>query len=145
MRKFSIERYAELKCEANGNPQPTYNWYTVSIGSKIDSTGRTTTWINRTLINATADNQGRISISAGSLVIHAPDSSTDSQLFQCEAKNSQGSILSRAVRIVFGQLETPQKQPRNERKVLAHKSETLPCDPPAHSPPDSKLSCQQVK
>ncbi|KAA0200129.1 Contactin/TAG-1 cell adhesion molecule [Fasciolopsis buskii] len=139
VRKFSIERYAELKCEANGNPQPTYNWYTVSIGSKIDSTGRTTTWINRTLINATADNQGRISISAGSLVIHAPDSSTDSQLFQCEAKNSQGSILSRAVRIVFGQLETPQKQPRNERKVLAHKSETLPCDPPAHSPPDSLL------
>ncbi|THD29133.1 Contactin/TAG-1 cell adhesion molecule [Fasciola hepatica] len=139
VRKLSIEKYAELKCEANGNPQPTYNWYTVSTESRTDSSGRTTTWINRTLINPTADNQGRISISAGSLVIHSPDSATDSQLFQCEAKNSQGSILSRTVRIVFGQLETPQKQPRNERRVLAHKSETLPCDPPAHSPPDSLL------
>ncbi|TPP58326.1 Septate junction protein [Fasciola gigantica] len=140
VRKLSIEKYAELKCEANGNPQPTYNWYIVSTESRTDSSGRTTTWINRTLINPTADNQGRISISAGSLVIHSPDSATDSQLFQCEAKNSQGSILSRTVRIVFGQLETPQKQPRNERRVLAHKSETLPCDPPAHSPPDSKLA-----
>ncbi|CAH8465644.1 unnamed protein product [Dicrocoelium dendriticum] len=87
----------------------------------------------------TSDPLGRIAISAGSLVIHKPESSTDSQLFQCEATNELGTVLSRTARIVFGQLETSPKQPRNERRVLAHKSETLPCDPPAHSPQDSLL------
>ncbi|KAF8566482.1 hypothetical protein P879_05880 [Paragonimus westermani] len=136
---LSSEKYAELKCEANGNPQPTFKWYSVSIESRTDASGATTSWMKRALIDPTADPSGRISISAGSLVIHSPEVSTDSQLFQCEASNELGSILSRTARIVFGQLETPPKQPRTERRVLAHKSETLPCDPPAHSPTDSLL------
>ncbi|CAL8100852.1 unnamed protein product [Calicophoron daubneyi] len=139
VQRLTQEKYAQLKCEANGNPQPTFSWYSVTMESKTNSSGYTTTWLKRTLIDPTADTEGRISISAGYLVIHNPDGSKDAQLFQCEAKNEMGSILSRTARIVFGQLETSPKQPRNERRVLAHKSETLPCDPPAHSPPDSLL------
>ncbi|KER21681.1 hypothetical protein T265_10050 [Opisthorchis viverrini] len=139
VQRLSSDTYAELMCEANGNPQPTFRWYSVSIESKTDASGVTVTWLKRTLIDPKKDMSGRISISAGSLVIHAPDSSTDAQLFQCEATNELGSVLSRTARIVFGQLEKAQKQPRNERRVLAHKSETLPCDPPPHSPQDSLL------
>lgn len=136
---MSTEKYAELRCEANGNPQPTYKWYYVSTEMRTNSTGDTVTILHRTLIDAASEPSGRISVSAGSLVIHNPDTSTDSQMFQCEAKNIYGSILSRTARIIFGQLETAPKQPRNERIVMSHQSETLPCEPPAHSPPDSKL------
>ncbi|CAH8661807.1 unnamed protein product [Schistosoma bovis] len=136
---MSTEKYAELRCEANGNPQPTYKWYYVSTEMRTNSTGDTVTILHRTLIDAASEPSGRISVSAGSLVIHNPDTSTDSQMFQCEAKNIYGSILSRTARIIFGQLETAPKQPRNERIVMSHQSETLPCEPPAHSPPDSLL------
>uniref|UniRef100_A0A095AMW2 Contactin-3 n=1 Tax=Schistosoma haematobium TaxID=6185 RepID=A0A095AMW2_SCHHA len=136
---MSTEKYAELRCEANGNPQPTYKWYYVSTEMRTNNTGDTVTILHRTLIDAASELSGRISVSAGSLVIHNPDTSTDSQMFQCEAKNIYGSILSRTARIIFGQLETAPKQPRNERIVMSHQSETLPCEPPAHSPPDSLL------
>ncbi|KAK4474576.1 hypothetical protein MN116_001717 [Schistosoma mekongi] len=139
VHQMSTEKYAELRCEANGNPQPVYRWYYVSTEMTTNSTGDIVTILRRTLIDAASEPSGRISISAGSLVIHNPDTSTDSQMFQCEANNIYGSVLSRTARIIFGQLETAPKQPRNERVVMSHQSETLPCEPPAHSPPDSLL------
>ncbi|KAF6774017.1 hypothetical protein AHF37_06367 [Paragonimus kellicotti] len=36
---LSSEKYAELKCEANGNPQPTFIWYSVSIESRTNASG----------------------------------------------------------------------------------------------------------
>lgn len=136
---MSKKKFAKLDCEANGNPQPSYRWYYINIEAKLENVTGSISNLRRTVIDPTKDPKGRCSISAGSLIIHDPDSLTDSQMFQCEAYNVYGSVLSRTARIIFGQLETAPKQPRNERKVLSHQSETLPCEPPAHSPPDSNF------
>ncbi|CAH8634861.1 unnamed protein product [Heterobilharzia americana] len=49
VHQMSSEKYAELRCEANGNPQPTYRWYYVSTDMWTNSTGSTMTILHRIL------------------------------------------------------------------------------------------------
>lgn len=130
---IDVDNFVQFKCIANGNPTPNYRWYRLSlVGGSSGLIHR------RTLIDPLNSTTGRIAISGGNLVIHYPSSSLDSENYQCEAYNIYGSILSQTAKIVFGQLETFPKHPRGTRTVAAYQSVTIPCDPPAHSPRDSK-------
>ncbi|VEL15257.1 unnamed protein product [Protopolystoma xenopodis] len=133
---YATDKFAEFTCMANGNPVPTYRWYKLGY-IQSDLVQSNASVITRTLIDPLSDPTGRIAISMGSLVIHYADPQIDAQDYQCEAINQYGSILSRTARIVFVQLETFQKQPKMPRTVAAHRSITIPCDPIAHSPPDT--------
>lgn len=131
---IDVENFVSFKCFANGNPAPNYRWYKlglITVGSSVTA--------KRTLVDPMNSTDGRIAISGGNLVIHYPSSILDSEYYQCEAYNQFGSILSRTAKIVFGQLETFPKHPRKTRVAAAYQSVTIPCDPPAHSPRDSKF------
>ncbi len=131
---IDVESFVAFKCYANGNPAPSYRWYKIGL-----MTGTTSVVPKRALVDPLNSTTGRVAISGGNLVIHNPSSQIDSEYYQCEAYNMYGSILSRTAKIVFGQLETFPKHPRRTRRVWAYQSVTIPCDPPAHTPRDSKL------
>ncbi|VDN11510.1 unnamed protein product [Dibothriocephalus latus] len=135
-----VENFVSFGCFANGNPAPNYRWYKIGLIS-----GQSIVVPKRTLVDPLLSPTGRISVSGGSLVIHQPQASTDSEYYQCEAYNDFGSILSRTAKIVFGQLETFPKQPRKTRMAWAYQSVTIPCDPPAHSPRDSLIYAFYMK
>ncbi|XP_037108064.1 contactin-3 [Syngnathus acus] len=111
----SPNRQATITCEAEGSPPPQYSWS-----------------LNGTLIDL--ENDYRRRMSGGSLIISNLDKDQDSGMYQCQAFNTRGTVLSRKASIQFAYLHNFKTQTvRSTVNVREGQGVVLLCGPPAHS------------
>uniref|UniRef100_A0A8C6S452 Contactin-5 n=1 Tax=Neogobius melanostomus TaxID=47308 RepID=A0A8C6S452_9GOBI len=111
----SDEKKVMLRCEARGNPPPTYSWF-----------------VNDTEVHAEADY--RYSLIEGNFIITNASEITDYGRYQCKAENSFGTVLSRDALLQFAYLKPFSTKTRGGVSVREGQGVVLMCTPPLHSP-----------
>lgn len=111
----SDEKKVMLRCEARGNPTPTYSWF-----------------VNGTEVHAEADY--RYSLIEGNFIITNASEITDYGRYQCKAENSFGTVLSRDALLQFAYLKPFSTKTRGGVSVREGQGVVLMCTPPPHSP-----------
>lgn len=111
----SDEKKVMLRCEARGNPPPTYSWF-----------------VNGTEVHAEAD--FRYSLIEGNFIITNASEITDFGRYQCKAENSFGTVLSRDTLLQFAYLKPFSTKTRGGVSVREGQGVVLMCTPPPHSP-----------
>ncbi|KAK7883010.1 hypothetical protein WMY93_029184 [Mugilogobius chulae] len=111
----SDEKKVMLRCEARGNPPPTYSWF-----------------VNGSEVHAEADY--RYSLIEGNFIITNASESTDYGRYQCKAQNSFGTVLSRDALLQFAFLKPFSTKARGGVSVREGQGVVLMCTPPPHSP-----------
>lgn len=109
------EKKVMLRCEARGNPPPTYSWF-----------------VNSTELHSEADY--RYSFIDGNFIISNASEITDFGKYQCRAENSFGTVLSRDALLQFAYLRPFSTKTRGGVSVREGQGVVLMCTPPPHSP-----------
>ncbi|XP_019742951.1 contactin-5 [Hippocampus comes] len=104
-----------MHCEARGNPPPTYSWY-----------------INGTQVDTRAGFRYRLA--EGNLIIANASENADFGMYQCRAKNTFGTVLSRDARLQFAYIGEFSAKTRGGVSVREGQGVVLMCTPPPHSP-----------
>lgn len=120
--KRNLYNDISLSCLAGGYPTPTYKWYREE-------------YENDRLIPREIDplQDGRYTISGGTLIIHDPQQKRDRATYHCRATNKFGTIISESVNLNFGFIlefvlkRSPEIGDLNWGKAIY-------CDPPNHFP-----------
>lgn len=80
-------KFVEFRCEADGNPYPTYDWFRKRQTELIE-------------LDPVSDQ--KFTITNGRLVIHNPKDTEDNGEYYCKATNVIGSVLSTSATLRFG-------------------------------------------
>ncbi|XP_056129297.1 contactin-3 [Lampris incognitus] len=111
----SADQQATFRCEAQGSSSPQYRWS-----------------LNGTLIDLVNDYRRRMS--GGNLIISSLDRDQDTGIYQCNAFNARGSILSHRASLQFAYLDNFKTQiVRSAVNVREGQGVVLLCGPPMHS------------
>uniref|UniRef100_A0A8C6S4A8 Contactin-5 n=1 Tax=Neogobius melanostomus TaxID=47308 RepID=A0A8C6S4A8_9GOBI len=108
----SDEKKVMLRCEARGNPPPTY----------------------RCDISYIRYTDYRYSLIEGNFIITNASEITDYGRYQCKAENSFGTVLSRDALLQFAYLKPFSTKTRGGVSVREGQGVVLMCTPPLHSP-----------
>lgn len=122
LSKREILNDVSLSCLAGGYPTPTYEWFKES-------------YENDNLVARRIDplQDGRITISGGTLIINSPEKVHDRGTYHCKATNYFGTIISESVSLSFGYIgefnlkRSPERGNENWGKAIF-------CDPPQNYP-----------
>ena len=119
----SQQNYISLRCQADGYPTPTYNWF--------KEEHLTNNEIKSRLINPLDDS--RFTQTDGTLTIYNPQQQTDRGKYHCKAQNEFGIIVSQTIQISFGFIGEFNKKRSNDLG-RANWGKSISCDAPHHHP-----------
>lgn len=120
--KRNLYNDIHLSCLAGGYPTPTYKWYREEYENDR---------LVPREINPLED--GRYTISGGTLIINDPQQKRDRATYHCRATNKYGTIISESVNLNFGFiLEFVLK--RSAETGDLNWGKAIYCDPPNHFP-----------
>uniref|UniRef100_A0A4W3IWW4 Neural cell adhesion molecule L1-like protein n=1 Tax=Callorhinchus milii TaxID=7868 RepID=A0A4W3IWW4_CALMI len=116
---YRIDDYS-IKCEARGNPPPTFHWtkdgkdYDPSKDPRVDTTSNSGTFIIKASNGNVKSFQGK---------------------YRCYASNSRGTAISEEIEFITAPIPRFPKETIAPIQVEEGMSVVLPCDPPNGAPP----------
>lgn len=119
-------KVATLRCLAEGLPFIEYDWYKSALSGDPDEYQK---------IDPLTEENSRITISGGALLISDPQQDVDRGVYQCRAYNKFGTVVSRSVQLSFAMIGEFTQQ-RSLEDGFASQGKVISCNAP-HSFPDA--------
>ncbi|XP_059143655.1 contactin-2-like [Physella acuta] len=109
---------AELECVVIGNPHPVYSWWR---GDNFQ-------------ILVTSELDQRYTLTNGKLIIDNPREDLDGGVYKCRAENRFGAVVSRAIRLSFGEIGEFSNVPDAPVNVKAYEGAAIDCSRISYRP-----------